>query len=52
MLAWLLPLIPFLYLYKYHGVFASYMTVPVWLSCGLLYVVFGRLLLKQPAPAI
>lgn len=49
LLAWVLPLIPFLYLYQ-QGVFPSYMTVPVWLTCGLLYIVFAKLFLR-PASA-
>jgi purine-cytosine permease-like protein len=51
LLAWVLPLIPFAYLYWYRDVFASYMTVPVWISCGILYIVFSKLFLRAPAGA-
>ncbi|ACB74633.1 purine-cytosine permease family protein [Opitutus terrae] len=50
LLAWILPVAAFFYFYKVHHVFASYMTVPVWITCGLLYVVFSKTLLRQPRP--
>jgi purine-cytosine permease-like protein len=51
LLAWLLPLVPFGYLYWYRNIFASYMTVPVWLTCGLLYIVFSKLFCRVSATA-
>lgn len=48
LLAWVIPVGVFFYIYKVHGVFASYMTVPVWLACGLLYVVFSKTLIRHP----
>lgn len=48
LLAWLLPVAAFFYLYSRHGIFASYLTVPVWLACGVLYVVFSKLFLRRP----
>jgi hypothetical protein len=44
-------LVPFGYLYWYRGVFASYMTVPVWLACGILYIIFSKLFCRAPATA-
>ena len=51
LLAWIIPVAAFFYLYKVYNIFASYMTVPVWIACGLLYVVFSKMLLRQPSPA-
>ena len=51
LLAWVLPVAVFFYLYKTYNIFASYMTVPVWLACGVLYVVFSKILLRPPQPA-
>lgn len=51
LLAWILPVGLFFYLYKTYNIFASYMTVPVWIACGILYVVFSRILLRRPTPA-
>jgi purine-cytosine permease-like protein len=50
LLAWVIPVAIFFYLYKTYNIFASYMTVPVWLACGILYVVFSKLFLRQPVP--
>ena len=50
LLAWVLPVAVFFYLYKTYNIFASYMTVPVWLACGVLYIVFSKILLRQPQP--
>lgn len=51
LLAWILPVGAFFYFYKVHNIFASYLTIPVWIACGVLYVVFSKLLLRRPAPA-
>ncbi len=51
LLAWILPLLPFAYLYWYHNVFPSYLTVPVWISCGILYIVFAKVFCRTPATA-
>lgn len=49
LLAWLLPVAAFFWLYRTHGIFPSYLTVPVWLACGALYIVFSRTLLRRPS---
>ncbi|HVU23120.1 MAG TPA: hypothetical protein VHE13_03275 [Opitutus sp.] len=51
LLAWIVPVGIFFYLYKTYHIFASYLTVPVWLACGALYVVLSRMLLRRPAAA-
>jgi len=51
LIAWVLPVAVFFYLYKTYGIFPSYMTVPVWIACGILYVVFSKILLRQPQRA-
>lgn len=48
LLAWILPVGVFFYLYKTYNIFASYMTVPVWIVCGLLYILFSKVLLRKP----
>jgi hypothetical protein len=32
-------------------VFPSYLTVPVWISCGILYIVFAKVFCRTPATA-
>lgn len=51
LLAWVIPVGVFFYLYKTYDIFASYMTIPVWLACGLLYVIFSKTLLRKTQPA-
>ncbi len=51
LLAWILPLLPFAYLYWYQNVFPSYLTVPVWISCGILYIVFSKVFCRVPTTA-
>lgn len=52
LLAWILPVAVFFYFYHFHHVFASYLTVPVWLACGVLYIVFSKTLLRHPQPSL
>jgi NCS1 family nucleobase:cation symporter-1 len=40
--AWLLPVGVAMYLYKAHGVFASFLTLPCAIACGLLYIAFSK----------
>lgn len=42
-LAWLIPVGVGMYLYKFHGVFASFLPLPCAIACGLLYVVFMKM---------
>jgi cytosine/uracil/thiamine/allantoin permease len=50
LLAWVIPIAVFLWLYQTRNIFPSYLTVPVWIACGLLYIVFSRTLLRRPRP--
>lgn len=50
LLAWALPVLAALYLYRVHGVNAFFLPLPAWLACGALYVGFTRWL-NRPAPA-
>lgn len=50
LLAWALPLAAFYVLVFKFGVFGSYLTLPVYVLTGVLYVVFAKLLLRA-APA-
>jgi NCS1 family nucleobase:cation symporter-1 len=50
LLAWALPLAAFFFLYFKFGVFPSYLTLPVYLLTGVLYIVLAKLLLRA-APA-
>ncbi len=43
LLAWIIPVGIGLYLYKFHGVFASYLPLPCSIACGILYIVFSKL---------
>jgi hypothetical protein len=46
LVSWLLPVAVGGYFYKFHDIFPSYMTLPVWISAGLLYVVLAKSFLK------
>jgi NCS1 family nucleobase:cation symporter-1 len=49
LLAWLIPVIPALYLIFYRGAFAAYCVIPAWIAAGLLYIVIAKVL--HPAKA-
>ena len=49
LLAWIVPLALFAYFRRY--VFESYLTLPVFLLTGILYVVFAKLLNGRPGEA-
>jgi len=42
LLAWLVPVAAALYAHLAHGVFASYLPLPVAVACGLLYIALAR----------
>lgn len=49
LLAWLIPVAICLFdFFVTKTVWASFMAVPAWVACGILYLVFNRLLLKTP----
>lgn len=52
LLAWIVPVGVFFWLYLSRGIFPSYLTVPVWLACGGLYIVLAKTLLRAPARPI
>ena len=49
LLAWAVPLSIFYYLYLKYGIFPSYMTLPVYVLTGLLYLVLAKALNGSPA---
>lgn len=49
LLAWIIPVLIGGYFYI-HGVFPSYLTLPVWIASGALYILLARLLHKPTAP--
>ena len=51
LLAWLIPVAIAMYLYKTHGVFASYLPLPCAIACGVLYVVLTKAFAAKPAAA-
>lgn len=51
LLAWALPVLVALYFYRAHGVNSFFLPLPTWLACGVLYIVFTRLLNRPPALA-
>ena len=42
LVAWLVPVAVAMYLYRAHGVFASYLPLPCAVACGLLYVSLSK----------
>ncbi len=47
LLAWLISMAVFYSISTFGGVFLSFLTLPAWLSCGALYLVFSRVLQKK-----
>jgi NCS1 family nucleobase:cation symporter-1 len=47
LLAWLIPVVPALYLIFYQGYFAAYCVIPAWIAAGLLYIVIAKVLHPQ-----
>ncbi len=47
LLAWLIPVVPALYLIFYQNYFAAYCVIPAWLAAGLLYIVLAKVLHPQ-----
>ena len=46
LLAWLISMSVFYSISAFGGVFLSFLTLPAWLSCGVLYLVFSKMLQK------
>lgn len=44
LLAWLIPVIPGLYMILGKGVFAAYLVIPAWIASALLYVILGKMM--------
>ncbi|NND31018.1 MAG: hypothetical protein HKN76_00415 [Saprospiraceae bacterium] len=42
LLAWVLSFVLFYFVSVSQGVFLSFLTLPAWLSCGFLYILFSR----------
>jgi NCS1 family nucleobase:cation symporter-1 len=51
LLAWAIPVAVAMYFYRFHGVNSFFLPLPAWLACGVLYVVFSRLLNRRSATA-
>jgi len=49
LLAWAIPVVVAMYLYRAHGVNSFFLPLPTWLACGALYIVLTRLLNRRPA---
>ncbi|WP_373512501.1 cytosine permease [Persicitalea sp.] len=47
LLAWLISMAVFYSISAFGGVFLSFLTLPAWISCGALYLVFSRMLQKR-----
>lgn len=47
LLAWLIPVVPALYLIFYQGYFAAYCVIPAWIAAGLLYIILAKVLHPQ-----
>lgn len=42
-LAWLISFAVFYTISEYFGVFLSFVTLPAWIACGLLYLIFAKM---------
>ncbi len=51
LLAWALPVLAALYLYRVHDVNSFLLPLPAWLACGALYVVLTKLFHRPTVPA-
>ncbi|MGB0290472.1 MAG: purine-cytosine permease family protein [Opitutales bacterium] len=49
LLAWLLPVAVALYCIQFKGMAAWYFPLPCWIGCGLLYLLFTKMLRKEAA---
>jgi nucleobase:cation symporter-1, NCS1 family len=49
MLAWAISVGGALYFYLHHGVFASFLTLPTTIACGLFYIVLSKILRPKTA---
>lgn len=47
LLAWVISMAVFYAIAQYNGIFLSFLTLPAWISCGLLFILFSRLLQKR-----
>ncbi len=51
LLAWLIPVGVGLWFYQAKGVNSFFLPLPCWLACGVLYIVFAKLLNRQSVAA-
>jgi len=51
LLAWAIPVVVGLVIYRTQGINSFMLPLPCWLACGVLYIVFAKLLNRQPATA-
>ncbi len=47
LLAWLISMAVFYSISAFGGVFLSFLTLPAWLACGALYLIFSKFLQKK-----
>ena len=47
LLAWLVSMAVFYSISAFGGVFLSFLTLPAWLACGVLYLIFSKFLQKK-----
>ncbi|MFD2202614.1 purine-cytosine permease family protein [Shivajiella indica] len=47
LMAWLISMVLFYGISVYQGVFLSFFTLPAWITCGLLYLVFSKTFHKK-----
>lgn len=51
LLAWLIPVIPGLYMILGKGVFAAYLVIPAWIASAILYVILGKMMFANKTQA-
>jgi len=49
LIAWLAPVGVAMYLYKFQGVFASYLPLPTFIACGTLFIVLTKMFNRRTA---
>jgi hypothetical protein len=46
-LAWLISFVIFFGWSKAQGIFLSFLTLPAWITCGLLFIIFSKIFQKN-----
>lgn len=47
LLAWVTSMVIYYSISKFNGIFLSFLTLPAWLTCGVLFLLFSKLIQKR-----